>query len=181
MPTYAASQNHKGYEVPSYALESKDGAFELRRYAPHIVASVAVNGTRQKAVGRGFRMLARYIFGGNATGEKIKMTAPVAQAPRDANSWEITFTMPSRYKLDTLPKAKQDSIRFYEAPVSRQAVVVFTGRWGAARLQEEEVRLADWIRSSGLTVTSEPRYYFYDDPMTLPWRRRNEIARLVES
>ncbi len=43
------------------------------------------------------------------TGETIDMTAPVATEPKagakgEAKVWEITFTMPSEYTLETLPK-----------------------------------------------------------------------------
>ena len=41
---------------------------------------------------------------------------------------------------------------------------------------ENARKLADWAKAQGLTLTSPPRYYFYDGPMTLPWNRRYEVA-----
>ena len=57
-------------EEPEYTRLDGDGPFEVRRYAPVVVAEVSVTGDMQSATNAGFRVLAGYIFGGN-TGRKI--------------------------------------------------------------------------------------------------------------
>lgn len=74
-------------EEPEYTLIEENDEFELRRYEPQIIAQVTVQGSASKASNKGFRLLADYIFGNNATNEaspkasleseKISMTAPV--------------------------------------------------------------------------------------------------------
>lgn len=175
---------YKGYEEPPYEVTASEGDYEIRRYDDHLLAEVAVRGSRSDAVGRGFRVLAGYIFGDNADGQKVAMTVPVAQTPADTGSdtgvWTVQFMMPSDYVPETLPEPKNPAIRIGFSGPSEQAVVRFSGRWSDTNLSAQTEALRAWAEGRGLTVTSEPRYYFYDGPFTLPFARRNEIAFLVQ-
>lgn len=179
---------YKGYETTGYTVERTEGAVEVRRYPPHLVAEVTVGGDRSTAAGRGFRILAGYIFGGNAgAGEiamttpvtqepaKIAMTTPVTQSGRDGQ-WTVQFGMPSGYTMATLPKPNDDRVRFAEMPEARVVVITFSGLPTAGRLvgKAEDLRLA--VAQMGLNVSGDPFYMFYDSPFTLPWNRRNEVA-----
>lgn len=182
---------YRGYEGPAYTVEAQDGAFELRRYAPQIVAEVTVRGDRRAALSRGFRVLAGYIFGGNDGGAKVAMTAPVAQEPariamtspvaqeQAGDAWVVRFTMPSDFTLATLPRPRDPAIRLVELPGDRQAVLRFSGLAGAGAWSAREGDLAAWVAARGLTPAGAVRHYWYDDPFTLPWRRRNEVAQPV--
>lgn len=170
-----AEATHKGHEMPPYSVDWSEGAREIRSYGPHLLAEVKVVGGRQGALQAGFRMLAGYIFGGNATGEKIAMTVPVAQtAERDF--WTVSFMMPARQGAQTLPAPRDDRIRLVPAGPSRQLVERFSGLPGTAGLAERANALRDWAEARGHDVIDGPHYYFYDGPMTLPWNRRNEVA-----
>jgi hypothetical protein len=179
---------HRGYEGPAYVVERRDGAFEVRRYAPQIVAEVTVAGDRSRALGRGFRILADYIFGGNAGAAKVAMTSPVAQEPAGiamtapvaqeaaGGAWVVRFTMPSDWTRDGLPVPNNPAVRLVERPGDRQATLRFSGIPGAAGWAAREGELAAWVAAQGLRVVGPVRHYHYDDPFTLPWRRRNEVA-----
>jgi len=169
---------YKGNELPPYEVSARDGALEIRDYGPHLLAEVTVEGERRGAINRGFRVLANYIFGGNETGEKIAMTVPVTQtaAAADTKRWVVRFMMPSSYTQDTLPTAESPFIRFVEEGAVRQAVLGFSGRATTQVLEAKSAELLTRVEAQGLTPVGEPRYYFYDDPMTLPWNRRNEVA-----
>ena len=105
-------------EQPSYRVATKFDDFEIREYAPYVVAETEVSGTRESAGNAGFRILAAYIFGKNrgerkiamtapvaqAEGRKIAMTAPVAQAQGAPGSFVVRFGMPARFTLATLPE-----------------------------------------------------------------------------
>jgi SOUL heme-binding protein len=134
-----------------------------------------VTGSRSGAIQSGFRLLAGYIFGGNATGEKIAMTVPVAQTPA-AEGWTVSFMMPARFTMDTLPTPRNDAIRFVNAGPSRQVVERFNGLPATEDLAARAEALRTWAEAQGLTIIDGPHYYFYDAPMTLPWKRRNEVA-----
>lgn len=172
-----AEETHKGYEMPPYAVEWQDGAREIRDYGPHLLAEVTVSGSRSGAIQKGFRVLAGYIFGGNATGEKIAMTVPVAQTPEaGGDTWVVSFMMPARYTTETLPAPRTDAIRFVTVGPSRQLVERFSGIPGSDSLADRAEALAAWAKAQGHEVLAGPHYYFYDAPMTLPWKRRNEVA-----
>ncbi|MEM8555886.1 MAG: heme-binding protein [Pseudomonadota bacterium] len=175
---------YKGYETPPYRTVSSSGDFEVREYEPHILAEVAVSGDRSGAVGRGFRVLADYIFGGNVLTQKIAMTSPVSQVavPQiqvdddDPQVWRVQFMMPGEYQLETLPEPDNASIQFVRTEPERQVVLGFSGLWTDASLRKKTDQLRAFATSEGLEITGEPRYYFYDDPFTLPFNRRNEVA-----
>lgn len=176
-----AEETHKGYEMPPYTVEWQDGTREIREYGPHLLAEVKVSGSRSGAIQKGFRVLAGYIFGGNATGEKIAMTVPVAQTPEaGGETWVVSFMMPARYTTETLPAPKTDAIRFVKAGASRQLVERFSGIPGSDNLADRAEVLRAWAAAQGYEVVAGPHYYFYDAPLTLPWKRRNEVAFTIK-
>jgi hypothetical protein len=176
----ADEMTHKGYEMPPYRVERAEGAFELRDYGAHVVAEVTVKGDRDTAASRGFRALAGYIFGGNAGGEKIAMTVPVAQTGAGGDDiWTVRFMMPAKYALADLPVPEDARIRLTEVPPERQTAMRFTGLRGIDVLTARAEDLRAWTEARGLTITAGPHFYFYDGPMTFPWNRRNEVAFTV--
>ena len=95
-------------EEPAFELLAKDGQdgeLQLRRYGAVIVAETLVEGDRDAASTKGFKLIADYIFGNNqAAGpasrapdsqpsEKIAMTAPVVAEPVQP-SQKIAMTAP---------------------------------------------------------------------------------------
>ncbi len=187
-----AQGSYHGYEAPSYTVERAVGAAELRLYAPHLLAEVTVQGDQRQAVGLGFRVLAGYIFGGNTTAADVAMTVPVAQRPSEqiamtapvaqsgaGQDWVISFMMPARYSRDTLPVPKDDRVRFVETTPERQLVLQFPGRAGTSQLNSQTESLRQIAADAGIMVGAGPYFYFYDDPFTLPWNRRNEVAFVV--
>lgn len=88
-------------EEPKFEVLTKDGSHEVRRYASVIVAETLVDGDMDAASGKGFRLIADYIFGNNTltvagaenASEKIAMTAPVTLEPV-ARSAKIAMTAP---------------------------------------------------------------------------------------
>ncbi len=177
----ARADMYKGYETPRYEVVDASGDFELRRTLPHLVAEVSVAGDREGAIGRGFWLLADYIFGGNATGEKIAITSPVTQLPAATGKdvWTVRFMMPESYDLDRLPAPKTEAVRFVETRPETHLVIRFSGRWQDGNLSGHEADLRAEAARRGLSITGGPIYHFYDGPFTLPWNRRNEIAVIV--
>lgn len=88
-------------EEPKFDVLTEDGSYQLRRYAPVIVAETRVDGDMDAASGKGFRLIADYIFGNNtltaagaeSASAKIAMTAPVTLEPV-ARSAKIAMTAP---------------------------------------------------------------------------------------
>lgn len=181
------AQMYKGNETPAYTVEQTDGTVEVRAYAPHVAAEVTVAGSRDAAIGSGFRILAGYIFGGNASKAKVAMTTPVTQSEKIAmttpvtqtgsdQGWTVQFMMPAQYTLDTLPKPDDARIRLVTTPARRMAVLTFPGIATTAGLQSRIETLRTWATAKGLALQGPPQFMFYDSPFTLPWNRRNEVA-----
>lgn len=196
------------YEQPRHRVLLQQGAAELRAYEPMLVAEVTVPGERDAAARAGFRLLARYIFGGNsrresiamtapviqatrpaaaeAGGERIAMTAPVMQAPAAAGTggepglWTVAFMLPSSYTLDTVPRPQDERVQFRVVPGELRAALRFSGFSTVANLERHREQLLAFVQERGLVMRGEPAMAFYDDPFTLPWNRRNEWWVAVE-
>jgi hypothetical protein len=185
----SAEGTYRGYETPPYTVETRIGGAEVRAYAPYLVAEVTVAGDRDAALSRGFSILARYIFGGNEDAAQVSMTTPVAQRPASqiamtapvaqrgsGETWTVSFMMPSSHSRDTLPRPENDAIRLVETAPERQIVLRFPGRGTEAQMQAKAADLRGLAEGAGLAIAEGPFFYFYDDPFTLPWNRRNEVA-----
>ncbi len=181
-------------DEPAYTIELRDGSFEVRRYAPRVVAETRVAGTRDDAANEGFRRIAAYIFGGNhraervamtapvsqrASGERIAMTAPVSQRGGGA-AWTVAFTMPSTHTLATLPTPNDARVSLREAPEARVAVVRFADSADDDAVRTQTEALSRWAASKGLRVTGAAELNRYDPPWTLPFLRRNEVWFVLE-
>ena len=113
-------------EEPAFKIVLKSEAFEVRQYAPILVAETMVDGDMDEASNKGFRKIADYIFGNNRANQtgaasKIAMTAPVTLEPvsekiamtapvslsaiqqgndmASANKWRVHFVMPAKYTM----------------------------------------------------------------------------------
>ena len=93
------NQSAMAIEEPRFTQILKAGSFEVRQYAPMLVAETVVDGDMDEASSRGFRRIADFIFGNNQSAQtggsaKIAMTAPVTQEPQLEKSEKIAMTAP---------------------------------------------------------------------------------------
>ena len=175
-------------EAPYTVVEQAD-AFEIRDYAPHIVAETVVEGELEDAGNLAFGRLFGYISGRNRSHEKVAMTAPVSQespgeeiamtAPvgqrRIGERWAVSFMMPASYSLEMLPEPLDPQVRLRRVPAQRMAALRYSGRWNKQGYLRHREELGSWIAQKGCTVSGEPVWARYDAPY-VPWfLRRNEI------
>lgn len=158
-------------EEPVYQVEKawETEQIEIRAYAPRVMAITDM----AEDSNSGFRVLAGYIFGGNAEEEKIAMTAPVQQSM--AGEKEMAFMMPAEYALKDLPKPEDQRVSFREAPAYTAAVIQFSGWASAEKADENWQQLRRFLIAEGIDITGEPTLNQYNPPWTLPFMRRNEI------
>lgn len=160
-------------EEPSYEVLMTVGDIEFRRYEPYVVAEVSVDGEARDR--QAFKILAGYIFGDNAQGEKMNMTAPVETRGND-----YAFVMERKYSLQTLPRPNDERIRIFERDARVTAVLRFSGRWSDVNLRSHERRLVNELRTLDVKMTGAPELARYNSPFT-PWfLRRNEIIVPVD-
>ncbi len=166
-------------EEPKYTVTQSFDAFELRRYDANIQARVQTNGS--DAVSGGFRRVARYIFGGNQTGESIAMTAPVSMWDDNDTGW-LAFTMPSAYALETLPAPHDGGVVLLEQEEKTVAVLSFSGRTTAGKTARLEQKLRKAIATEGLSAVGPAVLAVYENPWTtLPFMRRNELHLEIQA
>ena len=158
-------------EEPVYQVEKAWEAeqIEIRAYAPRVMAVTGMNEDSDS----GFRVLAGYIFGGNAEEQKIAMTAPVQQSM--AGEKEMAFMIPAEYALEDLPEPEDQRVSFREAPAYTAAVIQFSGWASADKADENWQQLRQFLIAEGIDITGEPTLNQYNPPWTLPFMRRNEI------
>ena len=149
---------------------------EVRRYAPHLLATVRVTGDFDDAGSVAFRPLFDFISGDNASEEKIAMTAPVLQQP-DAESgrWLVSFVMPSDFDQESLPVPSSDVVNVSQQPPMLMAVLQYRGGWSQSRYREHEAKLLDAMSDMSLKACGASRWARHDPPF-MPWfMRKNEI------
>lgn len=188
-------QKAMAVEEASYVVMNKDKSFEIREYAPHVIAETLVEGNMENVSKKAFMKLFRYISGSNVSrskvamtapvsqqsiGEKIPMTAPVAQKRVD-EKWLVSFMMPKSYTLSTLPQPEDASITLRQVPAQRMAVVRYSGMWSEKNYLSHELELVAWMKKMGLTPTGNAVWARYNPPFT-PWfLRRNEVMIPIHS
>lgn len=160
-------------EEPRYETLVKDGDFEVRRYAPRIVARTEVKRGFRDSMYTGFRRLANFIFGANSASQEIAMTAPVGQIPT-AEGYAVTFTMPSQFSMAALPRPNDGRVQLDQRPARVVAVVQFSGWARERRAASKERKLRDWMASRGLRPGGPAEVAQYDPPWR-PLGRRNEV------
>lgn len=178
-------------EEPKYEVIQKDGAFEIRKYAPILIAETSLDGDMDEASNKGFRLIADFIFGNNKLADsnvnsKIAMTAPVTIEPQSsetnmqtAKKWRIHFVMPSQYTLDNIPKPKNDAITLKELPSKFFLVYSYSWLNTLSRVQTKTDEALEWANRKGLKVIGAPQLSRYDPPWTLPMFKRNEIMHEI--
>ena len=178
------------YETPDYRVVDMLGQIEVREYAPYLVAETLVDARREQAGNEGFRILAKYIFGGNQPARRIAMTAPVSQekavganiamtAPvtqaKSGEQYKIQFMMPSEYALDELPVPNDSRVSLREVPSRTFAALRYGGTWSKRNYDKHLEKLLEGLRAKGYEPVGEPVWARYNSPFT-PWfLRRNEI------
>lgn len=176
-------------EEAKYNVVSREGNYELRDYAPQLVAETVVDTSLEDAGDRAFRRLFAYISGENRARAKIAMTAPVAQeamsekiamtAPvgqsKSTEGWVVSFMMPASYTRETLPEPADPEVKIREIPARRMAAVRYSGRWTEGRYLHYRGALEAWIKEKGYRALGEAVWARYNPPFT-PWLlRRNEV------
>lgn len=187
-------------EEPPHEVVFRDGAIEIRDYAPQIAAMVEVDGSMARAGNSGFRPLAGYIFGGNtarvgagsaeiamtspvtqARSQEIAMTSPVTQSGRGDGLWQVSFIMPASWTMETLPVPNDPRVVLVEVPARRLAVIRFSGGPSDARFEAKAAELTAYLAETGRDMTGTPVFARYDPPWIPTPFRRNEVMIEIQS
>ncbi len=188
------AEKNVGIEKAAYSVLEKKGAFEIRRYEPCIIAETVVESNFQNAGNIAFSRLFNYISGQNrkkesiamtapvnqkAASEKIAMTAPVSQQKVE-NNWSVSFLMPSKYTMKTIPEPLDSSVVIKEIPARKMAAVRYSGTWSKKHYDSHKALLEKFIQERRLKASGSDIFARYDPPFQLFFLRRNEVLIPVE-
>ncbi len=176
-------------EKPTYQVLHKDGPYEIRHYDPTVTAQVTVKAKdARQAASIGFSPLGNYIFGNNTSRQKIAMTAPVAAQPQSEKiamtapvsvtgdgAYTVSFTMPSKYTLASLPIPNDERLHFVEHPPQTFAAVRFSGPFQQPNFDKHIRKLRAWMQANNLRPQAEPVIAGYNAPITPNFLKHNEI------
>jgi hypothetical protein len=183
-------------ESPQYEVEKELDGCEIRAYSAYVLAQVDVESDFDGALRDGFEILAHYIFGGNrkqesipmtapvseeipmmapVTSEKISMTAPVTEEQAGEHMYRVSFAMPSKFTLETLPEPQDKRIAFKVIESRRTAAIRFSGRVHEKLANEKTEELRTCLSKNGLTPKSNFVVALYNPPFIPGIFRRNEI------
>ena len=90
----------------------RGSGFEVREYASYGVALTKMSADESELLSgsRSFRVLASFIFGGNAREESIDMTTPVRTDVAPGAPVTMAFPLPLRYSAATAPAPTDPSV-----------------------------------------------------------------------
>lgn len=174
---------------PPFTRATGTEHYDIRTYGALLVAEARVEAGFDEAGTRGFKLLARYISGGNQSrtklaklsfdaqrtpSETIAMTAPVCQV-QSPWGFMLQFVMPASFTLASLPKPDDDRVLLRELPPRRVAVHRYSGCWTESLFQKHRKVLVAALTKDGVRTTGGPIFARFNSPF-VPWfLRRNEI------
>jgi hypothetical protein len=186
-------------ESPHYKVEKELDGCEIRVYSAYVLAHVDVESDFDGALRNGFEILAHYIFGGNRTRKSIPMTAPVSEEQVSSSEeipmlapvismtapvteeqagehvFRVSFAMPSKFTLETLPEPQDKRITFKVIESRRTAAIRFSGRVHEKLANEKTEELRTCLSKNGLTPKSNFVVALYNPPFIPGIFRRNEV------
>lgn len=195
----------RNIEEPKYTTLSEASGYEIREYASYIVAETTVGGagSRDEAARKGFPIIAGYIFGDNtkkdkiamtipvnteeSTSEKIAMTVPVnaekiamtvpvnTEEEAGSGAYKISFVMPSKYTIKTLPEPNDKRVELREVPAHKVAVRRFSWSTSESAFKKHEAELLEALRRDGVETVGAVNVARYNTPWTIPFMLRSEV------
>lgn len=166
-------------EKQPYTVLKTDGEIEIRLYPSVTMATIQSTAKNYRDLsGNGFRKIAGYIFGNNASGEKIAMTTPVHMDFQESGS-SMAFVMPSGYDESNLPKPNDPAVKIKKTEVEHVAALRFGGFASDEAIEKNTQKLDELLRQKGIKTKGHFRFLGYNPPYQLVGRR-NEIIVSIE-
>jgi len=155
-------------------------AFEIREYAPCVVAEVKTSANYSDAGSSAFRSLFSYISQGNKTAEKIAMTAPVITAQKSDNltqdEWFVSFVMPAGSTLTDMPLPIDSKVVLRELGAEICVAASFRGKATTALSAKKIAELRAAVEKENVALSDETRIARFDPPFKPGFMQYNEIV-----
>jgi hypothetical protein len=183
----------KGLQTPKYRVLrilkgplflGQPEEIEIREYDSVTVVRTDMDGDSDgPGNASAFNALAKYIFGGNEEEMQMAMTVPVETATKTSADGTASSSMAFVLPRGVTPPTPTASDSIEIANVSRRVVAVkaFPGIVTKDETERQRSVLLETIAQEGsfTPLDDEVITLQYNSPLTLPWRRRNELAVVV--
>lgn len=160
--------------APLHETLLTDGAFEIRRYPALLVIETLQNGSRDRALGNGFGLLADYMFGEGREGEEIPITMPVLMAPMAEGVWRVRFLLPEGLDRERV-EVPGPGISLAEIPAREVAVVSVSGRPTDRLFAAKTGELERWIKIRRRKTAGAPEQAYHNSPLKPGTSQPNEV------
>ena len=154
--------------------------FELREYAPCVIAEVKNSGQYSNATSSAFGSLFRYISKGNQASAKIAMTAPVIAAQDEQSTkkdqWSVSFVMPAGSKLQEMPQPTDPHVTLREIDKEKCVAISFRGRATEELANKKINQLRASAAKQNIALSNETRICRFDPPFKPGLLHYNEIV-----
>jgi len=159
---------------PVHETLLSEGGFEIRRYPALLVLETIQHGSRDRALGNGFGLLADYMFGEARKGEEIPITMPVLTAPLADAAWRVRFLLPESQDRAAL-EMPGPGISLAEIPAREVAVISVPGKPTDRGFAARTAELEQWITGQGRTAAGTAELAYYTSPLKPEAGRANEV------
>jgi len=184
----------KGLETPQYeVMRTIEGPLflgtpeliELRKYENFTVARTNMEtvGFAGRSSATGFNTLASYLFGNNQAKQEMKMTMPVEMSMSTGDEkGSMAFVLPKKDASEPPTPLASTNITIEKVPARLVATKPFPGIVTDEEVQRQKDALLEAIAADGSLTpvdNNQVTVLQYNSPLTVPWRRRNELAIVV--
>jgi hypothetical protein len=174
-----AMKSQSSIESYPYKIVKNFSKFEIRNYEAILFTSIKLTANNYKeASGKGFSILAGYIFGGNETNEKIAMTSPVSMSLEDTMT--MMFMVPKKFRKEDLPKPNQSNIEFREEPSKTMAAITFGGWANSNNIEVYKNKLKTALEEEGIPYSNKFYFFGYNPPFEILNRRNEVLVELID-
>lgn len=170
-PVYTQSMTEK----QQFAMVQDFGEFEVRRYAPHVLMQVEVQGDFMSAGNAAFGPLVSYISGRNESGKKFAMTAPVIQETATGDTHLVSFVLPAGTTSQEIPRPANGIVSSVVVAEKLVAARKFGGSWNQARFDREGEILLAALAGKQLETVGNLYWARFDPPWKPGFLKHNEV------
>lgn len=161
----------------SYQVEEQFDNVEIRNYEARYFNTVRLQaGDYKSNSGKGFRVLAGYIFGGNKENKTIAMTSPVVMDM--GTQITMKFMVPKSENPELLPAPNSDQVKLELIPQRRVAAIQFGGWASDEKIEEYADKLFEVLKNRGIKHVDNYSYLGYNPPYQITGRRNEIIVDL---
>ncbi|CAB4598333.1 MAG: hypothetical protein F2573_05785 [Actinobacteria bacterium] len=154
--------------------------FEIREYAPCVIAEVRVTADYSVAASAAFGSLFGYISKGNKASQKIAMTAPVISANKGntakADEWFISFVMPAGSTMSDMPDPTNTQVVLRDLAAEKCVAMSFRGKASEGVAAKKSAALRAAAARENIALSDETRICRFDPPFKPGIMQYNEIV-----